>query len=142
MKLTGWVRGIGRARLQELTDQGWQVVRRIRPAPNGRFAVTVRARRSTQFRLAYNTVAGDAVPLRVAPRLTLAANGPKLRALVSPRLPLRVERLTHASWRPVARTNGVFDRRLKPGSYRVAVLGGPAYVSAVSRPVSVRVAGP
>jgi hypothetical protein len=98
----------------------------------------VPARRSTQFRLAYNSVAGATVALHVAPRLTLAAEGAKLHALVSPRLPLQVERLTRAAWRPVARTNGVFDRTLKPGSYRVAVLGGAAYVSAVSRPVAVR----
>ena len=144
VKLHGWVRGLGRARLQELTDQGWVTVRQIRPAPNGRFAVSLPARRSTQLRLAYNGVAGAQVQLDVQPRLTLATDGPKLHALVYPRLPLRVERLTDAHWRPVARPNGVFDRTLKPGSYRVAVLGGAAYLSAVSRPVAVHVhtAGP
>jgi SpoIID/LytB domain protein len=138
VKVHGWVLGLGRARLQELTDQGWVTVRRLHAAPNGRFTVSLPARRSTQLRLAYNTIAGAQVPLHVAPRLTLAADGAKLHAFVSPRLPLRVERLTHATWRPVARTTGIFDRALKPGSYRVAVLGGAAYLSAVSRPVAVR----
>ena len=136
--LHGWLRGLGRARLQELTDQGWQVVRHVTPAADGRFAVTVPAVRSTQLRLAYNDVAGAAVALRVAPRVVLSADGAKLRVHVSPRLPLQVQRLTDARWRPVARGTGTFDRTLKPGSYRVAVLGGPAYAPAVTAPVSVR----
>ena len=134
----GWLRGLGRARLQELTDQGWRVVRHLTAAPDGHFAVTVPAVRSTQLRLAYNAVAGATVALRVAPRVLLSTDGPKLRVHVSPRLPLQVQRLTDAHWRPVARSTGSFDRKLKPGSYRVAVLGGPAYAPAVSAPVSVR----
>ena len=74
----------------------------------------------------------------MAPRLLLSADGQKLRVRVSPRLPLQVQRLTDARWRPVARGTGSFERKLKPGSYRVAVLGGPAYAPAVSPPVSVR----
>ena len=139
VQLHGWIRGLGRARLQELTEQGWKTVRRLRAAPNGRFVVSLPASRSTQLRLAYNDVAGATVQLHVAPRLKIATDGPKLRARVYPRLPLRVERLTRARWRPVARTHGVFDRNLEPGSYRVAVLGGSAYTSAISRPVSVHV---
>ena len=135
----GWLRGLGRARLEELTDQGWRDVRRLRPAPDGHFAVSIPAVRSTQLRLAYNDVAGATVALRVAPRVVLTADGPKLRVRVSPRLPLQVQRLTDARWRPVARGTGTFDGALKPGSYRVAVLGGPAYVPAVTAPISVRV---
>src|SRR5581483_874332 len=138
VQLHGFLRGLGRARLQLLTDQGWQTIRHVRPSADGRFALTVRAVRSTRFRLAYNGVAGTPVQLGVAPRVDLRAEGPKLRVSVSPRLPLQVQRLTAKRWRPVARSNGVFDRNLRPGSYRVAVLGGPGYVAAVTHPVSVR----
>jgi stage II sporulation protein D len=137
--LHGWLRGLGRARLQELTDQGWRVVRHVTAAPDGHFSATVPAVRSTQLRLAYNTVAGATVALRVAPRVLLSAEGQKLRVRVSPRLPLQVQRLTDARWRPVAKGTGTFERALKPGSYRVAVLGGAAYAPAVTAPIAVRV---
>jgi stage II sporulation protein D len=133
----GWVRGLGKARLQELTDQGWVTVAHVRPTSAGRFVVTVRAARSTQLRLAYNGLAGTAVRLDVAPRVVLRASGNRLRALVSPRLPLQVERLTRRRWRAVARATGSFDHPLRPGSYRVKVLGGVAYTSTVSEPVGV-----
>jgi hypothetical protein len=48
-----------------------------------------------------------------------------------------VQRLTKKRWTPVARSTGTFDRALRPGSYRVAVLGGPAYVSSVTKPVAL-----
>ena len=145
VKLTGFVRGLGRARLEQLTQAGWRTVRRLHVAPDGRFAATVPAAMSTEFRLAYNEVAGDEVALRVVPVVSVTAEGSRLRALVRPALPLRVERLTKRHWRPVARsTQGVFDRRLGPGSYRVAVAGGSRFAAEVSRPVAlhVRVSGP
>ena len=70
-------------------------------------------------------------------RLWLVTTNDNLHALVSPRLPLQVQRLTKREWRPVARSTGTFARSLGPGSYRVAIRGGTAYVSAVSRPVSL-----
>ena len=135
----GWVRGLGRARLQELTDQGWKTVRSIHTSPNGHFRVSIAALRSTQLRLAYNSVAGSTVPLRVAPRVSLTATGAQLRVLVAPRLPLQVQRLTHNRWRRVASARGTYAGTLRPGSYRVAVLGGPSYVPTVTRPLAVRV---
>jgi stage II sporulation protein D len=138
VQLTGWLRGLGRARLQVLTATGWKTLRPVRAQSSGRFAVSVTATRSTQLRLAYNGLAGDAVALRVAPRVSLRADGTRLRVLVSPRLPLQVERLTKSKWRAVARSTGTFARSLRPGSYRVAIRGGESYVSAVSRPVALR----
>jgi SpoIID/LytB domain protein len=137
VQVHGWVRGLGKARLQALTPTGWQVLARIHPTPGGRFTVTLAARRSTQLRLAYNTIAGDAVALDVAPRLVVQVDGTKLRALVSPRLPFEVQRLTRRTWTSVARGTGSFDRTLRPGSYRVAVLGSSTYRSFVSRPVGL-----
>jgi stage II sporulation protein D len=136
-RVHGWVRGLGKARLQRLGTTGWQTVAPIHAAPNGRFTLSVRALRSTKLRLAYNGLAGDPVPLTVAPRVTLRADGRTLRVLVSPRLPLQVQRLTQNAWRPVARTTGSFTRLLRPGSYRVRVLGGTAYSPAVSRAVGL-----
>jgi stage II sporulation protein D len=133
----GWLRGLGRARLQELTDQGWRTVSHLHPSRTGHFDVSLPATRSTQLRLAYNTLAGGAVSLRVAPRVVLSAQGTELHVRVSPRLPLRVERLTRKEWRLVARGDGFFDRALRPGSYRVAVVGGAAYASRLSRPVGL-----
>ena len=138
--VTGFLRGLGRARLQELDGAGWTTIRSVRPAASGRFAVTVEAARSTELRLAYNGLAGDEVPLQVVPRVVVAASGSTLRVRVAPSLPLRVERLTRREWRPVASSRGTFTRRLGPGSYRVAVAGGGAggYLPAVSRPVALR----
>jgi hypothetical protein len=136
-RVEGWVRGLGKARLQRLGEHGWQTVGPIHAAPNGHFAMSLRPLRSTELRLAYNGLAGDAVPLTVTPRVTLRADGRTLRVLVSPRLPLQVQRLTQNAWRPVARTTGSFKRALKPGSYRVKVLGVVGYSPAVSRPVGV-----
>jgi stage II sporulation protein D len=138
VELTGFVRGLGRARLQQLTQAGWVTVRHLHVAPDGRFAIGVRAATSTEFRLAYNGVAGDPVGLQVAPRVMVSADGSRLRARVSPALPLQVQRLSHREWRPVARSRGVFDRTLRPGSYRIAVLASGGYVPQISQPVALR----
>jgi stage II sporulation protein D len=135
----GWVRGLGSARLQTLTASGWETLRHLRPAPSGRFAVSVAAVRSTELRLAYNSVAGDAVPLTVVPRVSLSASGRNVHAIVSPWLPLQVQRLTRSRWRAVASSRGVFSGSLRPGSYRVEVRGTSSYAPAVTRAVAVRV---
>ncbi len=135
--VTGWVRGLGKARLQELTAGGWETVAHIRAAPDGRFAVPLHATRSVELRLAYNGVAGDTVSFSVVPRVSLHADGTSLHVSVAPRLPLQVERLTNSRWRPVASGNGLFNRTLRPGSYRVAVRGSQAYVATVSTPVGL-----
>ena len=140
VRIGGWLRGLGRARLQLLTQSGWTTVRHVHPSANGRFTVSLPATRTTQLRLAYNAVTGDEVTLRVTPRVSLQADGTKLHVLVAPRLPLQVQRLTKRRWTAVARSTGTFDRSLRPGSYRVAILGGSAYVSAISRPVVLHIA--
>ncbi len=138
VRVQGWVRGLGKARLQELTGAGWQTIRHVQPAPSGHFTVSIPAVRSTELRLAYNGVAGDSVPMQVVPRVSLSTRNGDLHALVSPSLPLQVQRLTNSRWRLVASSRGVFNRTLRPGSYRVAVPGGSAFASTVSRPVAVR----
>ena len=137
LHVSGWVRGLGKARVQELTDAGWQTVAHVRAAPDGRFGLTLRATRSVELRLAYNGVAGDVVPFSVEPRVSLRADGTSLHVSVAPRLPMQVERLTNSEWRPVARADGRFNRTLRPGSYRVSVGGGGAYAATVSAPVGL-----
>ena len=137
--VTGFVRGLGRARLQELTQAGWVTVRHLHISPDGHFRTTLSAGSSVELRLAYNDVAGDPVALQVQPRVLVQADGSRLRALVKPYLPLQVQRLTHRAWRPVARADGSFDRRLRPGSYRVAVLGGSRFAPTLSRAVALHV---
>jgi hypothetical protein len=84
-------------------------------SPNGRF--TVSALRST--------------------KLDSPTTGRGRRERLTVELPLQVQRLTQNAWRSVARTTGSFKRSLKPGSYRVKVLGGADYSPAVSRPVGL-----
>jgi stage II sporulation protein D len=137
VRVEGWMRGLGRARLEALGDEGWKTVRQIHPSRSGRFSVSMPALRSTQLRLAHNDVAGDAVALRVVPRVLLDAEGTKLRVFVAPRLPLQVQRLSRHRWQAVAHSTGSFDGSLRPGSYRVAILGGPSYVSSITKPVAL-----
>ena len=134
----GWVRGLGKARLQELTTIGWRTVAHVHPAPNGKFVVRVRASHLLQLRLAYNGVAGDTVALAVRPRVSLRAENGVLRVLVAPRLPFQVQRLRREEWQAVARGDGVWRRTVAPGSYRIRVLGGTSYVSTTSAPIGVR----
>ena len=137
VRVAGWVRGLGRARLEQLVDGSWETVRQIHPSPSGHFSVSLPAVRSTELRLAYNQVTGDTVPLGVAPRVLLQTDGTKLQVFVAPRLPLQVQRLSRRRWTPVAHSTGTFDGSLRPGSYRVAVRGGSSYVSSVTPPVAL-----
>jgi stage II sporulation protein D len=137
LHVSGWVRGLGKARLQELTPAGWETVAHVHTTPAGRFLVGLRAARSVELRLAYNGVAGDIVSYRVSPKVSLRADGTSLHVTVAPRLPLQVERLTRNEWRPVARGTGVFNRALRPGSYRVSVTGGGFYAATISAPVGL-----
>ena len=66
-KLSGFVRGLRRVRLEQQTNGGaWTVVRRVRPRSDGRFTVTVKPRRTTSYRLATGDVAGATIT--VVPR--------------------------------------------------------------------------
>jgi SpoIID/LytB domain protein len=138
LKLTGSVRGLGRARLQQETDRGWVTLRSIHVLPDGSFAAYLSPRRSTSYRLAYNGVSGVPVSVDVVPRVSLVEQNGLLHVVVAPSLPLVVERLQHAEWRSVGVFHGRIARRLLPGSYRVSVPGRNGYVRAVSRAVTIR----
>src|SRR3954452_883669 len=137
VELKGWIRGLGKARLQIAHGSEWRVLAHLRPSSDGRFTVRVPALAATRYRLAYNGFAGPEVALSVVPRVDVKADGTKLKVHVTPSLPAHVERLTARQWRPVAAGTGTFERDLGPGSYRVAVGGDSRYLSAVSRAVGL-----
>jgi stage II sporulation protein D len=138
LRLTGSVRGLGRARLQEETDRGWVTLRPIHVLPDGTFAAYLSPKRSISYRLAYNGVSGASVSVDVVPRVSLVEQNGLLHVVVAPNLPLVVERLQHAQWRAVGVFHGSVARHLVPGSYRVSVPGRSGYVRAVSRAVTIR----
>jgi SpoIID/LytB domain protein len=137
LRLTGSVRGLGRARLQQDTDRGWVTLRPIHVLPDGSFTAYPAPKRSTSYRLAYNGVPGVPVSVDVVPHVSVAAQNGLLHVVVTPDLPLVVQRLQDAQWRTVGVFHGRFARRLVPGSYRVSVPGRNGYVRAVSRPVTI-----
>jgi stage II sporulation protein D len=60
--LKGFVRGLGRVRLEQQVNGGaWRTVRRVRVRPDGRFTVEVAPKRATSYRLATPLGAGGAV---------------------------------------------------------------------------------
>ena len=65
MVLRGFVRGLGKVRLEQQVDGGtWKTVRRIGVRPDGRFTVSVSPRRTTSYRLATPAAAGAAVTVK------------------------------------------------------------------------------
>ena len=61
-KLSGFVRGLRRVRLEQQVNGGaWTVVRRVRPRRDGRFTVSIRPKRTTSYRLATGQVAGATI---------------------------------------------------------------------------------
>ncbi len=64
-KLTGFVRGLTRVRLeQQVAGGAWQRVRRVKTRADGRFTVTVTPRRTTSYRLATAVGEGAMVTLK------------------------------------------------------------------------------
>ncbi len=62
VQLRGFVRGLRKVRLERQVNGGtWTTVKRVKTRSDGRFTVTVTARRTTSFRLATRSVAGGAI---------------------------------------------------------------------------------
>ncbi len=65
LRLHGFVRGLTKVRLEQQVNGGaWRTVKRVRTRPDGRFTVTVSARRTTSYRLATRSIAGGAVTVQ------------------------------------------------------------------------------
>jgi len=140
--LTGFARGAVDVSLEELTpNDGWQVVRRVAPGSNGDFAVNLRPRVSTEYRLAVGRLAGPVVSLSVEPRLSLQASGNVVSGTIRPSVPLQVEQQVGAAWRvvgqvPVSRS-GSFHTTLRTGRYRLTSSPAPNLSRAVSPSVII-----
>ena len=66
LELTGFVRGLGRIRLEREVGAGaWHKVRDLRLAPNGRFRTVVRPDTPTRYRIANHIAVGGAVSVGV-----------------------------------------------------------------------------
>ena len=65
VQLHGFVRGLTKVRLEQQVNGGaWRTVKRVRTRPDGRFTVTVNARRTTSYRLASPAAAGGSITVR------------------------------------------------------------------------------
>ena len=139
---SGWLRGLGKARLQELTGQGWQTVRHIRPAPSGtvrRLASRACGRRS----FASPTTVSPATrsSLQVAPRVSLTRER-RRSACACLAVAAAAGAAAHAqplaSRRELARASST--ARCAPAATASRCQGGSAYASAVTRRSRVRAA--
>jgi stage II sporulation protein D len=141
LQLRGFLRGVAGVVLQQRSPTGaWQQAGRVRTHSDGRFAVAVRPRFSTAYRLAVDGTAGEPVDVQVARRFDVRVDGTAIAGTVVPAAPVQIERRTGAGWRPVARVpvgpSGFFKAQLrKDGQYRASATGSGRYLASASRPV-------
>jgi stage II sporulation protein D len=140
--LTGFARGATDVSLEKLTpNDGWQLARRVRLGSDGDFAVTIRPRLSTEYRLALGRLAGPVVSLSVQPELSLRASGNVVSGTIRPSVPLQVEQEVGASWHVVAQVpvsrSGSFRTTLRTGRYRLTSSPAPNLSPAVSPSVII-----
>jgi stage II sporulation protein D len=149
IELTGVARGVGAATLQQRPLGGrWSRGERIRPEGDGTFAVRVRPRMTSDFRLTAQRASGPVLRVPVAPnvRLTVDARSGATGS-VRPAFPgarIDLQRLAGTRWTPVASARldeaGTFAiaARITPGTYRARVVpGARGYVAGASQPVRV-----
>ena len=162
MRVTGWVRGLGRARLEQFVDRRWQTVRELHREPSGRFSVSLpaSARRSCGSPITSCRRPGRATGRAAA--CCCRADGTKLEVFVAPRLPLQVQRFSSRRWQPsharpapstarsarvtiASRSRAGLVRLVGDEADRVAHVSNSALSSSSSSPASVfrgRRAGP
>jgi stage II sporulation protein D len=148
--LAGVARGLPAIALEERRAgaSGWAALGSIKPAKDGRFAVTVKPQVTTRYRLTSGKVSGSVLRVPVAPlvRFYAARSQASLRGLVRPLLPgaaVEIQREQGAGWQAVASAT-VDDRgdflatlRLTPGSYRARVVAGRGFVPGTSKVLRV-----
>jgi hypothetical protein len=116
--------------LQQLTTNGaWRAIRNVRHATR----LSFQPRASTAYRLVAPGTNGTAVPVAVAPRVHVRAQGPRLLVgdvSPAPDAAVAVWRLVGGRWRivahPVLDEAGNFRTplRLRPVDYRITVAAG------------------
>ncbi len=131
--LRGVARGVGPVTIeQRVPGEPWTVLRTVKPSAAGTFAIRVKPKSLTLYRVLAGDVKTGVVRLNVAPRVTMApARGAtQLRGAVRPALAgavVQVQRRRAAGWKVVASVpvaaNGRWQAAiaLAPGSYRARV---------------------
>lgn len=157
--VSGIVRGLGGAIVEQRTATGWTAVGPAEPDADGRFTIVTRVTGSTELRLSGGQVAGSEVtgallPLPVAPavRIAAATDGSGLSGIVRPALSGAEIQIqfdgtgTGTTWTPVGTatvgTDGAFLATLPvaSGSYRAVVPGVGGLAAVTTAPVKVTIA--
>ena len=147
--IRGLARGLGAVTVeQRVPGEAWQPLRAVKPTTAGTFAVRVKPKTLTLYRVVAGEVATPVVRVNVAPSVTLApaAGGTALRGYVRPVLEgtiVRVQRRRTAGWKLVASVPVASNGRwraavpLTPGSYRAIVPAGGGLGVGVSKQLTV-----
>ena len=142
-QLQGVARGVNVPTLeQRVAGSSWQRGARVRPAADGGFALVVKPKVTTDYRLVGSYVRGGVVRVAVAPalRLLTIAGRAGLRGTIAPAVAgarVEIQRLG-ARWETVATTTvdpqGGFEARLRltPGTYRAVAAPGRGLVAGTS----------
>jgi SpoIID/LytB domain protein len=151
----GQLKGIARNATGAAVEQrpagsnAWTVLAAVIPASDGTFALTVKPRVTTTYRVALGTARTQVARVPVAPLVRfypVRASATELRGLVRPVLAgarVDVQRLDGAAWRTVTRVQvderGDFAAplQLASGSYRARVIPGRGFVPGTTRVLQV-----
>ena len=152
---TGRLTGIARNARGAIVEQrvagttAWTPLAKVVPSGDATFALTVKPKVTTAYRVALGTARGQPVRLPVAPLVRfypLRAAATELRGLVRPVLPgarVDVQRLDGTQWR-TAKTVQVNDHgdfaaslQLGSGSYRARAIPGRGFVPGTTRVLQV-----
>lgn len=129
LKLSGIARRVKAPTLQLRFGGGWVAGPALEPAANGTFVVKLRPTLTGTVRLSAGTVAGPALRVPVAPKVTFAATAAGFSGTVAPfqeGAEVRIELQQGSTWAPVATAavgpDGSFtgDAMLEPGVYRAS----------------------
>ena len=132
-RLTGTVRGVEGAQLEQLGPTGWRSVASPKAAGNGSFSVAVRPTATAQYRLSVGSARTGFIRLGVAPQVKLlpVTDAMELRGTMRPAVigaAVEIQRLSGKAWGTVGRATvaegGTFTAAIHvpPGSYRARIV--------------------
>jgi stage II sporulation protein D len=143
--LAGVARGLGAVTLESRPAGGlWQTVGPVTPGANGGFRTLVRPQRTTEYRLAAQSVRAALAKVPVAPRVDATIAAATATGSIRPALagaPVQLQRLDGTAWKTVGASvtdaRGAFSVAGDgaPGSYRVRVAPGQGLVPGLSKTV-------
>ncbi|MBD0347965.1 MAG: SpoIID/LytB domain-containing protein [Thermoleophilia bacterium] len=126
----------------------WKSAGTVKGGADGSFAVALKPKATTSYRLALGDVRSAAVRVGVAPvvRIAAAQGRTALRGVVKPAIPgsrVQVQRLNAFTWKTIATATADQAGRwqaavnLRPGTYRARVPAGPIFAAATSSVLTV-----